>query len=99
MPLEFISDINRPVEPEWRRSNGYALRKPNSFQIGFIRFNQSGPNTGKFTVYVNQPFSDPQKLVEETMRGKQGKFIANPTDTHSIAYATALLKSAWDQRQ
>ena len=96
-PLEIISRIGRPVEPEWKpKHRGYSLRKHGASQFGFVRFNRYGENAHKYVVYAYQPFSDPKQLFVETRGGREGRCFVDPSDDDAIGYAMSVLESAWD---
>lgn len=96
--FSLVSLIGRPVEPEWKNSGGYALKKPGSKYFGYVRLNQSGKQPGKFNVQAHQPFSDPKQLFKEIDGGRKGWCYVDPSDTDAVGYAISALESAWDGR-
>ena len=96
---ELIKQIDRPIDKEWQtKPRGFSLRKPGGFQFGFIRFNIGRPDPQKYSIYVYQPFSDPNYSFSPTRDGKEGHSIVDPSDETAIQYAISVLQSSYDNR-
>ena len=97
--LEFIKRIGREVVPvDGGNHNGYHLRRPDGthYRFGFVRYNISGSNKGKYCVQViGSYYDDPRSIFRSIGKSNVQCYVA-PGDEDGVRYAVSVLESCYD---
>ena len=99
-PFDFIRLLRLDsITLEWNRNrNGYYLHS-NATAFGFVRFNigNTQGTDGMFSIYVREPFEDPQGLFENDHASGQPfawLCIVEPADSEELERVVEVLRTA-----
>ena len=101
MARAFIDSLGRPVEVR-ERGDGFNWYVPGSDKImGFVRFNVFRDNTGHYTIYPNNEFTDPRGLFVNEQAGQPmagWRTIVHPINADDVDYVRGILREIIDRQ-